>query len=159
MRSDLVDALLDAAQSIEAIHVHDEITVDVPASLNPCGEIPLGPLQYTVLKGRESPWPCFIEAGPVSSELEFNSICSSMQRRADEEEVPVRFSVTGAVWVAFPGEPMPVAEPAQHKYRPSNFIWHQTAITGGMRGGKTQQMREEIKKTLMEILAEEKDDV
>jgi len=90
MRSDLVDELLDAAQTIDA------------TPLNLEGLLPV----------KINDWPCIIEAGAQLGV--FSDICYVMRNWADEEEVPVRFSVTGAVWVAFPGEPMPVAEPAQH---------------------------------------------
>jgi len=86
MRSDMVDALLYAAQTIDA------------TPLNLEGLLPV----------KINDWPCIIEAGAQLGV--FSDICYAMRNWADEEEVPVRFThllnvaESGGEYVIAPGE-------------------------------------------------------
>jgi len=123
--------------------------VDSHTSANPCGEIPLGDPQYTVLKERESQWPCIIEAGDIPDPMTLDTANRMAQAEADDEGVPVRFCYQGAGFIAYPN--------AGIKADPAIPMFHQTAVTftGGQRGGKTSRMKADMEKTLMEILAKD----
>jgi len=97
MRSDMVDALLYAAQTIDA------------TPLNLEGLLPV----------KINDWPCIIEAGAQLGV--FSDICYAMRNWADEEEVPVRFTYllnvaeSGGEYVIAPGEDLTFLRQAEQK--------------------------------------------
>ena len=127
MRSDMVDALLYAAQTIDA------------TPLNLEGLLPV----------KINDWPCIIEAGDIPDPMTLDTANRMAQAEADDEGVPVRFYYQGAGFIAYPN--------AGIKADPAIPMFHQTAVTftGAQRGGKTARMKTDMEKTLMEILAKD----
>ena len=150
---------------------------------NPCGEIALSAPQPCVLKHgidpATLPWPCFIEHGSPIGEVW--SLSQEVQKRADAEDMPVRWVFNDCELIAYPGNSHQVlidqwdVETKRRETRKINarfgITTHQTAVTyvGGQRGGKTEAMRLHILKarkakkgekalTLMDILAKDNHD-